>query len=134
MEQVTVKPSDRFKRMLDQYEDDPEYVAEGILIDINEQIVRLMKHLDMNKSQLAEKLGVSNAYVTKLLGGNENLTIKQLVRIVAVLNSRIDVAVAPKNATIQRMFRYVSKKVQLQEYGNPVALEESYESNCSIAA
>lgn len=129
-----MKPAEQFKQMVEAHQNDPEYVVEGVLIDINEQLVRLMARLNLNKSQLATRLGVSNAYVTKLLRGNENLTLKQLVRIVVAMDSRIDVAVVPANATIHRMFRYVSQKMQIEDYRQPVVIEENYEPDCSIAA
>jgi predicted XRE-type DNA-binding protein len=129
-----MKASDRFKTLLDRYEKDPGFVAEGILIDINEQIVRLMEQQQMNKTTLARKLEVSNAYVSKLLGGNQNLTIRQLVKVVMVLESRLDVAVVPKDADVHRMFRYVSKKIDPKELMKSVTFEESHESDCPAAA
>jgi predicted XRE-type DNA-binding protein len=82
-----MKASDRFKALQDRYEEDPGFVAEGVLIDINEQVVRLMETQQMNKTALARKLEVSNAYVSKLLSGNQNLTIRQLVRLMMVLRN-----------------------------------------------
>jgi len=101
-----LKPADRFKKLLDKYRDDPEYVAEGLLIDINEQIVELLESKKVTRSELAQKLGVSNAYITKLLNGNENLTIKQLVRLVVALGCSVDVAIVPKRFTVDRLPSY----------------------------
>jgi transcriptional regulator with XRE-family HTH domain len=98
-----MKPAERFQKLLDKYEDDPRYIAEGLLIDINEQVVRLMERKGINRTQLAALLDVSSAYVTKLLNGNENLTIKQLVRLSAVLDSSVDVAIVPRQFIVRRL-------------------------------
>ena len=40
----------------------------------------------MKRSELAERLGTSRAYVTKLLDGQENMTLKTVVRVAAALD------------------------------------------------
>jgi plasmid maintenance system antidote protein VapI len=98
-----VKPANRFQKLLDKYEGDPRYIAEGLLVDTNEQVVRLMEQRGVNRTQLAALLDVSSAYVTKLLKGNENLTIKQLVRLSAALDSSVNVEIVPRQFKATRM-------------------------------
>jgi transcriptional regulator with XRE-family HTH domain len=95
-----LKQAERFKKLQDKYQNDLESITEGVLLNINEQIVRLLERNRVTRSELAEKLGVSNAYITKLLNGNENLTIKQLVRLAVALGCTIDVTVLPKRHSL----------------------------------
>src|SRR5437879_9154435 len=55
-----------------------EYRLERILIQLGEDICRLMGDQQISRAEVAERLGVSRAYVTKVLNGNPNLTIKTL--------------------------------------------------------
>lgn len=129
-----VKPSDRFNKLTRKYENDPEYVAEGLLIDINEQIVRMLTSKEITRTRLAKMLDVSTAYITKLLNGNENLTIKQLVRLAVALDCCVDVAFVPRLFTVNRLLNYTPKTFDMQRIGEPISLEESDEPNLTIAA
>jgi transcriptional regulator with XRE-family HTH domain len=100
-----MKPRDRFDALIKRFQNDPQFIAEGLLLDINEQLVRLMHEQGISQSALAQKLGVSNAYVSRLLNGNENLTIKQLVRIARVLGRKVEVAFIRDEFTVNRLPR-----------------------------
>src|SRR5438309_11470638 len=58
-----------------------EYRLEKILIQLGENICRLMRDQQISRAEVAERLGVSRAYVTKVLNGNPNLTIKTLLKL-----------------------------------------------------
>jgi transcriptional regulator with XRE-family HTH domain len=87
---------DRYKKLADKYKNDPEYLLEGLMIDVTEQIVREMENNNISRTQLAQKLGCSNAYITKLLSGTGNLTLKKLLEISAALDCTLDLAFVPK--------------------------------------
>ena len=50
------------------------------------EIRRYLRLNGMNQSQLAEKLGISSAMVTKLLSGKENLSLKTICGIEKVIH------------------------------------------------
>jgi DNA-binding Xre family transcriptional regulator len=102
----SLKPAERFKKLLDKYQDDPRFVAEGLLIDIDEKIVHLMQEKEITRTRFAGLLGVSRAHVTKLLNGNENLTIKQLVRMCVALDCGTDLANIPRQFKASRRVSY----------------------------
>ena len=129
-----MKPAEQFKGLLEKYRNDPEYIAEGLLIDINEQIVRLLEESGINRTQLAKKLGVSNAYVTKLLNGNENLTIKQLVRVATSLRCNVDIAIISNEFRINRLFSYTPKRVDSEGFDRSISLVKSDDPDFSVAA
>lgn len=84
-----MKSLERFNWLLSKFGDDPEYISEAFLIDINEQIIRLLEEKQITRLQLAQTLGVSNAYITNLLNGNDHFTVKQLVALGRALNETI---------------------------------------------
>ena len=54
---------------------------EKILLQLGEDICGLMRDQGLSRAEVAARLGVSRAYVTKVLNGNPNLTIKTLVKL-----------------------------------------------------
>jgi transcriptional regulator with XRE-family HTH domain len=129
-----MKPQERFEKLLQQYENDPEYIAEGLMIDITEQIVNLMNTRKLSRSDLASKLKCSNAYITKLLNGSENLTIKKLVQIAQALGMSMDFAFVPDQCDIWRSFKYKKQNIKDESFKRLRGLKESYESILSNAA
>ena len=125
---------DRFQALIDKYKDDPEYIAEGMLLDISEQFLGAMESQGINRSQLAEKLGCSNAYVTKLFNGSENFTIKKAVQIASVLGAMLDIAVVPNEYDVKRYYTYSSKKINISNKTRGINFTNSYEPNFSVAA
>jgi len=55
-----------------------------------------MKANGVSRSELARRLGVSPAYVTKVLRGNVNFTLDSMVRLVRAAGGDVSLQVAPK--------------------------------------
>ena len=64
-------------------------------LDFTEAVYRRMTTLGLTKSQLAERLGTSPAYVTKILGGEANFTLKTMVRLARALEAEIVAELVP---------------------------------------
>lgn len=73
-----------------------EYRLEKILIQLGEDICRLMRDQQISRAEVAERLGVSRAYVTKVLNGNPNLTIKTLLKLSDALGRELAIRFASK--------------------------------------
>ena len=82
----------KFEERLRRLEGDPEYVFEGLQFDIMEQMLALMETRGMSRSQLARELGCSDAYVTKLLKGTQNLTLRTLFDVSRALGGELRVS------------------------------------------
>jgi len=85
-----------FKDKLEKFKDDPVYITEGIVLELNEKIVLKMEELNINRTELAERLGVKKPFVTKLLNGNHNLTVKTMVSIAQALECELVLDICPK--------------------------------------
>jgi transcriptional regulator with XRE-family HTH domain len=68
-----------------------------LLLEVNDLIVKRMHELGWRKADLAERMGVSRPFVTKLLDGNANLTLRTLVKITNVLGIKLRVAALPQH-------------------------------------
>ncbi len=58
-----------------------EYWIEEIQNEISNQVVGYMKKNNLNQNELAENLGFSKGYVSKILKGECNFSIKKLVEL-----------------------------------------------------
>lgn len=69
--------------------------------------------LHLNQSQLAKKLGVTQAMVSKWENGDYNFTVRQIVKIFNKLDLDVDIAIHPKNP-------YLVDKTAMCNYNNEV--------------
>jgi transcriptional regulator with XRE-family HTH domain len=73
-----------------------DYRLEKVLFDVAERVCNLIKCQNINRSELAQRLDVTPAYITKLLNGNPNLTIKSLLKLSDVLGQTLDIRFTSK--------------------------------------
>jgi plasmid maintenance system antidote protein VapI len=97
-----MKSVEILRRESEHAEKDPEYVYERLVLDVNEAIVEAMESAGLKRADLAERLGTSRAYVTRLLGGPENLTLRTLVKVGMALDSRVEVSMLPATGNYHR--------------------------------
>jgi transcriptional regulator with XRE-family HTH domain len=93
---------------------------ENVLYDLTESIDVRMEELSINRSQLADRLGVSRAMVTKMLRGNTNFTVRSLVELGRALECRISIQLPP--CGFQPVPFFVStESARRRSYGVPMA-------------
>jgi transcriptional regulator with XRE-family HTH domain len=66
---------------------------------VSEEINKSMIEQDMNKSSFAERMRVSKPYITKLLRGSENISLKTLAKISVALNNKVHIVMRPREWT-----------------------------------
>lgn len=81
----------RIDNLMDRFRKTPEFELEGMLLSVNEQICKTMDDRGLSKSDLANLLNNSPAWVTKLLSGDQNLTLKTLATIACVLDLTVEI-------------------------------------------
>lgn len=85
-----------FTDKLKEFESDLEFRTEEVIIAFTEKVVAAMRERGMSRVELAQRLGVSKAFVTKLLNGNPNLTIRTMVSLAAALECELLVDIQPR--------------------------------------
>lgn len=70
------------------FANEPEYVAEGLALRLAEQIVQLMDEKHLSRAELAETMGVSRAYITKVLNAPPNLTLRSIAAVAIALGAK----------------------------------------------
>ena len=58
-------------------------------LEIAHYIFQLMEQKEMNQKALADKMGKSEAEISKLLGGMHNFTLRSIAKIEAALNATV---------------------------------------------
>lgn len=112
---------ERLRHLVDELKDDPAYELEGVLLDVTEGIVKRMIEQNVRRTDLAERLGTSRAYVTKLLDGQENMTLKTLVRVANALEMKVDMRFIPREQAARPVRKARVKTDMTRAPAKPVA-------------
>lgn len=81
------------KQLMDRARRSVGYWVEHVVLDFTSSVEALMREQDVTRSELARRIGSSPAYVTKVLRGDANFTVKSMVLIARALNARLRVQV-----------------------------------------
>jgi len=76
------------------------YYEEGLFIDVAARIIDAMEARGVTRSDLARRLEVSPAYVTKVLRGHANLSLESLAKLAFALNLKWECLLIPKNSRV----------------------------------
>jgi DNA-binding phage protein len=71
------------------------FETERLMLSFSEQIVERLVTLDMRRSELARKMDVDRAIVTRLLSGDANATLRTIVTMAAAVGLRISLDLQP---------------------------------------
>ena len=76
-----------FKKELNIPQED--HLLAQVKLELSELIYDLRKSKKMSQKELGEAIGVSQPYIAKIEDGEENLTVETIVKILAALNTRL---------------------------------------------
>jgi transcriptional regulator with XRE-family HTH domain len=85
-----------FKRLFEEAEQRPEFWEEGAILDFTEALWDAMEERGVTRSELARRLGTSQAYITRVLSGHANLTLKSMSKLAVALGLQLDVSLSPQ--------------------------------------
>ena len=67
-------------------------------VEFTEDLSRLMEEKEVNRAELARRMGTSRAYITKMLGGNANFTLLTMVKLAMALDGAVHIHISDKRA------------------------------------
>ena len=85
----------KYTDFLTESENSIEYWTETIISDFTSEICRVMEEKNISRTALAEKIGASPAYVTKVLRGNINFTLATMTKLARALGMIVRIHLAP---------------------------------------
>lgn len=71
------------------YRKSPDYIADQVKQDFAVSIEKSVIEKNLNRTDLAQLLGTSKSYITKVLRGDTNLTIESMAKIAHALDLKI---------------------------------------------
>ncbi len=80
-----------FAELYQEAERHEDYWVAGAILDFTESLVREMERQGLTRIELARRLGVTPAYVTKVLRGKVNFTLATMVRLARALDGELRV-------------------------------------------
>ena len=75
---------------------------EALVADASELIASLMAEQNMSKADLARRLNKSRAWVTQLLSGNANMTVRTLAEVAFALDKEVKLEAQSTSRKIAR--------------------------------
>lgn len=84
-----------FNDYLNKLKNTAEYYAAAAKDNFVNELLRVMSEKNINQKELAQKIGTSQAYVSKVLGGDVNLSIESMSKFAFALDSRIEIQARP---------------------------------------
>ena len=90
-----------FRKLFEEAEKHDDYWISALILDFTENLHRLMKKKNIKKSELAKQLGTSAAYITKVLRGDENFTLKTMFRLAKAVGGNLQLHVVSDETEIQ---------------------------------
>jgi len=88
---------------------DEEWGYYKLVDSVSDQIAEYMEKNSISKSDLAKRLGTSRAFITKLLAGDTNMTLKTISKVLYHLDARPEIKIIPSDDNI-RWFGVIQNK------------------------
>lgn len=82
-------------------ENDPEFQAELLQGAVTEGILQAMEEEEVNRNQLANKMGKSRQYVGRSLNEQANFTLKRLAEFAVALGRKVAIVFHKKNEVVK---------------------------------
>ncbi len=93
-------PMASFKELFQNAKQTDSYWTEKTILKFTDQLYRLLKKNKLSKKEFAEKIGTSQAYITKVLRGDANFTIETMVKLTRALGGTLEIHAAPKEENV----------------------------------
>jgi transcriptional regulator with XRE-family HTH domain len=98
-----------FYDTLQKFGNDLEFKTEQAILDFTEKVSERMIEQSITRTDLAQRLEVSKAFVSKLLNGNPNLTIKSMVSIADALKCNLSIDICYKGFKSRTFYHSTGK-------------------------
>lgn len=90
-----------FAALYAEVESTPAYQAEKLAVDFLAELNAFMQAHDLSNAELARRVGVSPAYITKLFRGPSNLSIETLTKFADAIGCKVHLHLAKQSADVR---------------------------------
>lgn len=89
-----------FKSFIKDAKNRDSYWVEKAILEFTSELYKLMLENGVTKTEMANTLGTSPAYITKIFRGNANFTIESMVKLTRALNGKLSIHVSHKDSRV----------------------------------
>ena len=123
----------RFEEALECAKQESAYWGESLRLAIAERMVRALDEQNITRSELAGRMGVSAAYITKMLRGHANLTLNSLAKMAFALDLKWEFILLTKEASLEPYVRrdeegmstiHVAEAETIEGRGQPLVVQQ----------
>ncbi|MBW2645545.1 MAG: helix-turn-helix transcriptional regulator [Deltaproteobacteria bacterium] len=120
---------------------DPEFLKalarEGLIIDIQEEICRLMEENNISRVELAKRMGKTKGFITQILNSGRNLTLRTVADVFTALQAEVSIKARVKLIEVPKakVYELPGAKIRLKRPEKYVYKEkyDTYEEPCGLA-
>lgn len=87
-----------FRQLYEKAKQNNSYWVEQAKLEFSIELNRVFKKSGKTQKELAESIGTSQAYITKVFRGDSNFTIETMVKLSRAVGGQIHIHIAPQNA------------------------------------
>lgn len=96
---MSMSSIEKYRERVRSIENTPDFLLEVVKLAFAEELCRLLEEQGVSRGQLAERLGTSRAYVTRILRTDYNLTAETMVKVALALDARVVLSLQSRQAT-----------------------------------
>ncbi len=117
-----------FAALMGQARETDDYWVEKAKLDFTEEVVEHMDKGDINRVELAKRLGKSPAYVTKLLRGSNNFTLQTMVQLSQAVDCRFRIHLHSKGTHCHwlEVFKTKEQSAPFKSGAEMIAFKQSF--------
>jgi len=90
-----------FKSLFEESRRSDEHWVARAIHEFTEDLYNLMERRDVSRAELARRLETSPAYITKVLRGDANFTVRSMVRLARALGGRFEPHLEPQEQSVR---------------------------------
>jgi transcriptional regulator with XRE-family HTH domain len=94
-----------FSEVFSRAEEQDEFWTELASIEFTEDLARWMEERRVSRAELAQSIGTSQPYISKVLKGNVNFTLASMVKLSRALGLRVRIRLEPEEGAASRQRR-----------------------------
>jgi transcriptional regulator with XRE-family HTH domain len=110
-----------------------EYWRQVAVRDFTEDLLNRLRLRNWTQAELAKRLGVKPAYVSRILRGSDNLTLATMVKIAMVVGGKIRIHIADQAAETKFEDLHTAHEAFAFEPDAPLLPSEKYEIRARAA-
>ncbi len=95
---MSISSIEKYRERVRSVENTPEFLLEVVKLTFAEELSRLLEEQGVSRRQLAERLGTSRAYVTRILRTDYNLTAETMVKVALALDARVTLSLQSRQS------------------------------------